>query len=107
MDPCLSISILSITECAMVFQPLTHTLFLSLSHIVAHRLSEDFNTEALKAIEGGGKNPLLPTDVEGLNSMMDFTFYQSDRLKFHRRMSEALLDERLPRYDYFKESKLL
>lgn len=75
------------------------------SHIVAHRLSEDLTTEAMKAIEGGGKNILLPNDVEEFHSMMDIVFHHPDRLKFHRRMSAALLDEQLPKYDCFKESK--
>lgn len=70
---------------------------------VAHRLSEDLNTEHLKAIESGGKNILLPANIDEFHSMMDIVFYQSDRLKFHRRMSEALLDEQLPKYDRFKE----
>lgn len=72
---------------------------------VAHRLSEDLATEAMKSIEGGGRNILLPTDVDELHSMMNVAFYHADRLKFHRRMSAALLDEQLPKYDYFKESK--
>ncbi|KAL5456948.1 hypothetical protein EMCRGX_G034177 [Ephydatia muelleri] len=70
---------------------------------VAHRLSEDLTTEAMKAIEGGGKNILLPNDVEEFHSMMDIVFHHPDRLKFHRRMSAALLDEQLPKYDCFKE----
>ena len=77
----------------------------SLLHTVAHRLSKDLSTESLKAIEGGGKNILLPTSVDELHSMIDAAFHQPNRLKFHRRMSEAMLDEQLPKYDYFKESK--
>lgn len=72
---------------------------------VAHRLPDGVSTEFFESLESSGTNLLLPTTVEGFHMMIDTVLHRSNKFKFHRRMSEALLDERMQKYDSFKESK--
>ena len=80
-----------------------HTCFTS----VAHKLPDGVRTEFFESLESSGTNLLLPTTVEGFHRMIDTVLHQSNKFKFHRRLSEVLLDERMQKYESFKESKSL
>ncbi|KAL5456883.1 hypothetical protein EMCRGX_G034109 [Ephydatia muelleri] len=70
---------------------------------VAHKLPDGVRTEFFESLESSGTNLLLPTTVEGFHRMIDTVLHQSNKFKFHRRLSEVLLDERMQKYESFKE----
>ena len=89
----------------MVQRSLLQVLFFIPS--VAHKLPDGVRTEFFQSLESSGTNLLLPTTVEGFYKMIDTVLHQSNKFKFHRRLSEVLLNERIQKYESFKESKSL
>lgn len=91
---------------AMVYASQRPTRIATLSLLcppIAHKLPEGVSTEFLESLESTGTNLLLPTTLEGFDVMIDTVVHQSRNFKFHRRLSEVLLDERMQKYGCFKE----